>query len=222
LAYEVQSEKKLFPRKLTENARIVSLSREEHRASHLLMDELVFIQLVLIMDRDSTGDLFLVRDREVNSAFMCSCRFLPFVMIKIRDRRLPTSSKTGCSQDASFQEFCEDPENRHFIIRSQRKELRDVQKSRDRTSASRFRDVVLAADNEAQTNMAPFIKHKVLRHIICSFTNGAEGNFDALASNPRVLDMLNQAKKVRSESNSTVSSQLKSDIRVLRFWTMEN
>ena len=71
-------------------------------------------------------------------------------------------------------------------------------------------------------NMAPFIKHKVLRHIICSFTNGAEGNFDALASNPRVLDMLNQAKKVRSESNSTVSSQLKSDIRVLRFWTMEN
>ena len=119
----------------------MSLSREEHRASHLLMDELVFIQLVLIMDRDSTGDLFLVRDREVNSAFMCSCRFLPFVMIKIRDRRLPTSSKLMFS-GRIISRICEDPENRHFIIRSQRKELRDVQKSRDRTSASRFRDVV--------------------------------------------------------------------------------
>ena len=160
------------------------------------------------MDRDSTGDIFLVRDREVNSAFMCSCRFLPFVvngLDKVQGQKT-TSSKTICSQDASFQEFCEDPENRHFIIRGRRKELRDVQKSQDRTSASRFRDAVLAAESEAQTNMAPFIKHKVLRHIICSFTNGAEGNFDALASNPRVLDMLNQAKKVRSEFHSVLST----------------
>mmetsp|Transcript_9804 Transcript_9804/g.39720 ORF Transcript_9804/g.39720 Transcript_9804/m.39720 type:complete len:201 (-) Transcript_9804:11-613(-) len=164
------------------------------------------------MDRDSTGDIFLVSDREVNSAFMCTCRFLPFVVNGLdKDQgQKTTSSKTICSQDASFQEFCEDPENRHFIIRGRRKELRDVQKSQDRTSASRFRDAVLAAESEAQTNMAPFIKHKVLRHIICSFTNGAEGNFDALASNPRVLNMLNQAKKVRSEFHSVLSTSLTS------------
>ena len=100
---------------------------------------------------------------------------------------MASKAETVCStKGASFQDFCEDPENRNFIIRNEKEELRDVRKSQDRVEASRF-----------QTNMAPFIRHRVLRHIICSFTNDDKGDFETWACNPRIIDMLTQAKKVR-------------------------
>lgn len=111
---------------------------------------------------------------------------------------MASKAETVCStKGASFQDFCEDPENRNFIIRNEKEELRDVRKSQDRVEASRFRNSVLLADCEAQTNMAPFIRHRVLRHIICSFTNDDKGDFETWACNPRIIDMLTQAKKVR-------------------------
>ena len=65
--------------------------------------------------------------------------------------------------------------------------IRDSQMERqtEESSARDFRERVLAADAEAQKNVAPFLENPVLRRIIKTFTNDERGDFAKWACNPR-------------------------------------
>ena len=69
----------------------------------------------------------------------------------------------------------------------------------EESSARDFRERVLAADFEAQKNVAPFLENPVLRRIIKTFTNDERGDFAKWACNPRVLEMLRRAQKAMDE-----------------------
>jgi len=52
---------------------------------------------------------------------------------------------------------------------------------------------VLQSDVEAQQNVAPFLKHRVLREIVKSFTNSPNDDFEAWAKNQQAIDTLKEA-----------------------------
>lgn len=62
---------------------------------------------------------------------------------------------------------------------------------------------VLASDYEAQKAMGPFLENPVLRRIIQTFTNDADGDFGKWANNPQVLAMLTQAKRLMDDGHMT-------------------
>lgn len=62
---------------------------------------------------------------------------------------------------------------------------------------------VLKANQQAQADIAPFVKSPALRTIIKSFTNDEDGDFAKWASNPQVLAMLRQAKELLDEGRMT-------------------
>ena len=62
---------------------------------------------------------------------------------------------------------------------------------------------VLAADYESQKAVGPFLENPVLRRIIQTFTNDADGDFGKWANNPQVLSMLTQAKRLMDEGHMT-------------------
>ena len=84
-------------------------------------------------------------------------------------------------------------------MKQQRKEIRQMEAHTEETSARDFRERVLAADAEAQKNVAPFLENPVLRRIIKTFTNDERGDFAKWACNPRVLEMLRRAQKAMDE-----------------------
>ena len=62
---------------------------------------------------------------------------------------------------------------------------------------------VLRANQQAQADVAPFLKSPALRTIIKSFTNDEDGDFAKWACNPQVLAMLRQAKELLDEGRMT-------------------
>ena len=57
----------------------------------------------------------------------------------------------------------------------------------------------MASDYDAQKAMGPFLENPVLRRIIQTFTNDADGDFEKWANNPQVLAMLTEAKRLMDE-----------------------
>ncbi len=55
---------------------------------------------------------------------------------------------------------------------------------------------VLRSDVEAQQNVAPFLKHRVLREIVKSFTNSPNDDFEAWAKNQQAIDTLKEAQRL--------------------------
>ena len=49
---------------------------------------------------------------------------------------------------------------------------------------------VLASDMESQRAIQPFLKYPVLRRLVQQLTNDPNTDFDAWASNPRVIELL--------------------------------
>lgn len=88
-------------------------------------------------------------------------------------------------------------------MKQQRKEIRQMEAHAEESSARDFRERVLAADFEAQKNVAPFLENPVLRRIIKTFTNDERGDFAKWACNPRVLEMLRRAQKAMDEGKLT-------------------
>lgn len=66
-----------------------------------------------------------------------------------------------------------------------------------------FQERVLAADYEAQRNIAPFLEVPVLRKIVQTLTNDPRGDFGQWATNPLIIGMLRDAKKALDEGRFT-------------------
>ncbi len=62
---------------------------------------------------------------------------------------------------------------------------------------------VLKANQQAQADIAPFLKSPALRTIIKSFTNDEDGDFTKWASNTQVLAMLKQARELLDQGRMT-------------------
>ena len=92
--------------------------------------------------------------------------------------------------EESFKAFCAQPENAKIMAEHQMRELRKTDRVGHRVESMQFREAVLGADEEAQRNIAPFLRTRVLKNIISSFKNDAHGDFGKWARNPLVLEML--------------------------------
>lgn len=55
---------------------------------------------------------------------------------------------------------------------------------------------VLKADIVAQKNIAPFLKHRVLRAIVESLANSPDNDFELWAKNKMVIDCLQEAQRL--------------------------
>ncbi|KAL3157078.1 hypothetical protein ABBQ38_001325 [Trebouxia sp. C0009 RCD-2024] len=62
---------------------------------------------------------------------------------------------------------------------------------------------VLNADIEAQKNVAPFFKHRVLRAIVESLANSPDDDFEAWAKNKMVLTSLREAQRLLDDGHIT-------------------
>ena len=62
---------------------------------------------------------------------------------------------------------------------------------------------MLTADLEAQKALVPFLKNGVLRRIIQTFTNDAQGDISKWACNPEVIRLLTEAKRHMDEGYIT-------------------
>lgn len=107
------------------------------------------------------------------------------------------------AMEASFKEFISRPENRPLVEAHQRKEVKQAIQLQDKVRALDFRDKVLSSDLESQKNIAPFLSNRVLRRLIQTFANDPKGDFDKWASNPRVIEMLSEAKRLMDEGHLT-------------------
>ena len=132
-------------------------------------------------------------------------------------------------QEESFQQFLQRPENRALVEAQQRKEVLQAVKAKEKASALDFRSKVtqrssllplllqglhyaglsghysqvLTADLEAQKALVPFLKNSVLRRIIQTFTNDAQGDVSKWACNPEVIRLLTEAKRLMDEGYVT-------------------
>ena len=55
---------------------------------------------------------------------------------------------------------------------------------------------VLQSDVEAQQNVVPFLRHRVLREIVQSFTSSPNDDFEAWAKNQQAIDTLKEAQRL--------------------------
>jgi len=55
---------------------------------------------------------------------------------------------------------------------------------------------VLRSDVEAQQNVVPFLRHRLLRQIVKSFTNSPNDDFQAWAKNQQAIDTLKEAQRL--------------------------
>ena len=62
---------------------------------------------------------------------------------------------------------------------------------------------VLDAEYEAQKSIAPFMKNRVLRRIVQTFTNDPMHDFGKWANNPQIIAMLTEAKRLLDEGYMT-------------------
>lgn len=86
-----------------------------------------------------------------------------------------------------------------MVEKTQRQEIRKMRRSEEQDAAVRFREAVLSASPEAQRNVAPFLATPVLRNLVRSLTNDEYGDFDRWATNPLILRMLGEAKKMMED-----------------------
>ncbi|KAL0049543.1 hypothetical protein WJX82_004461 [Trebouxia sp. C0006] len=105
------------------------------------------------------------------------------------------SSHTG-DMEASLRGFCERPENKGIIEREQKKQAMRMLQVKQLQDARQFQHKVLQSDVEAQQNVAPFLKHRVLREIVISFTNSPNDDFEAWAKNQQAIDTLKEAQRL--------------------------
>ena len=66
-----------------------------------------------------------------------------------------------------------------------------------------FRDAVLRSNEEAQRNVAPFLRTRALRAVIWTFRNDANGDFGKWATNPLVLRMLSEMQTALDEGRAS-------------------
>ncbi|KAL4858750.1 Peptidyl-prolyl cis-trans isomerase FKBP4 [Chlorella vulgaris] len=105
--------------------------------------------------------------------------------------------------DASFKEFLNRPENAELLEKQQRKEIKQGLQMQEKMRALEFREKVLESDYDSQKNVAPFLQNRFLRRIIQTFTNDPAGDFEKWANNPRVMEMLREAKRMMDEGYLT-------------------
>ncbi|DBA96742.1 hypothetical protein WJX77_011474 [Trebouxia sp. C0004] len=98
--------------------------------------------------------------------------------------------------EASLREFCARPGNKSIIEREQKKQAMRVLQVKQRRDALRFQQKVLQSDVKAQQNVAPFLKHRVLREIVKSFTNSPTDDFENWAKNEQVINTLKEAQRL--------------------------
>ncbi|DBA65903.1 TPA: hypothetical protein ACH3X2_002929 [Trebouxia sp. C0005] len=98
--------------------------------------------------------------------------------------------------EASLREFCERPENKSVIEREQKKQALRALQVKQEHDAWQFQQKVLQSDVEAQQNVAPFLRHRVLREIVKSFTNSPNDDFEAWAKNQQAIDTLKEAQRL--------------------------
>ncbi len=82
--------------------------------------------------------------------------------------------------------------------------------------ALKFRSTVLDADLDAQKNIAPFLKNKVLKRIIMTFMNDPNGDFEKWAKNPRVIEMLATAQRMMEDGRLDERDMEEHLIRMLK------
>lgn len=98
----------------------------------------------------------------------------------------------------------------------QRKEVKQSIKLQEKIQALKFRSTVLDADLDAQKNIAPFLKNKVLKRIIMTFMNDPNGDFEKWAKNPRVIEMLSAAQQMMEDGRLDPSDMEEHLIRMLK------
>jgi len=125
-----------------------------------------------------------------------------FLRSLIRPR--PTSLAMDHSTRCTFQE------------RHQRKEVKQSIKLQEKMQALKFRSTVLDADLDAQKNIAPFLKNKVLKRIIMTFMNDPNGDFEKWAKNPRVIEMLATAQRMMEDGRLEERDMEEHLIRMLK------
>ena len=112
----------------------------------------------------------------------------------------------GMDDDAfarDFQAFCKSEENAPLLREHQRQELRKLDRIAHRVDAMDFRDAVLRSNEEAQRNVAPFLRTRALRAVISTFRNDANGDFGKWATNPLVLRMLSEMQTALDEGRAS-------------------
>ena len=117
---------------------------------------------------------------------------------------------------ASFKEFLARPENQPILEQHQRKEVKQSIRLQEKMQALKFRSAVLDADLDAQKNIAPFLKNKVLKRIVMTFMNDPNGDFEKWAKNPRVIEMLSTAQRLMEEGRISEEDMEEQLIRMLK------
>ncbi len=69
---------------------------------------------------------------------------------------------------------------------------------------------MLQADVEAQKNVLPFLKHRVLREVVRSFTSSPNDDFEIWAKNQQAIDMLKEAQRLLDNGYITEQEMEKS------------
>eukprot|EP00884_Botryococcus_braunii_P009708 jgi/Botrbrau1/18739/Bobra.0386s0062.1 len=95
-----------------------------------------------------------------------------------------------------FEEFLRRPENKKLLEKAQKKEMKQALRLAEQSRLVDLQEKVLEADYDVQKKIAPYLANPVLRRIIQTFTNDEHGDFGKWASNPMVLQMLQQAKEL--------------------------
>ena len=96
----------------------------------------------------------------------------------------------GDNFEREFRAFCARPENAPKMAEHQAQELRKMDRIQHRCDAMEFRHAVLSADEDAQRNVAPFLRNRTLRTLVSTFRNDESGDFSKWACNPEVMRML--------------------------------
>jgi len=109
----------------------------------------------------------------------------------------------GKQFEESFKEFAQRPENKALLEKHQRKEFKKAGRLQRKAQYLDFQEQVLAADFDAQKNIAPFLENRVLRRVINTFCNDPKNDFGKWANNPQVLALLTQAKRMMDEGHMT-------------------
>jgi tetratricopeptide (TPR) repeat protein len=118
--------------------------------------------------------------------------------------------------EESFKAFCAQPENAKIMAEHQFRELRKTDRVGHRVESMQFREAVLGADEEAQRNIAPFLRTRVLKNIISSFKNDAHGDFGKWARNPLVLEMLRDTQRAIDEGRANEEEIERTMVNYLR------
>jgi len=138
----------------------------------------------------------------VRGGACCSARGVIEVSV-LTTSEVASSSRRAALQESSFREFCSRPENKGMVQKTQKAEVKKVQQAEEQMRALKFRDVVLAAEPQAQKAVAPFLQVPILRRVVQTMANDERGDFTAWATNPLVLEYLGLAKKALDEGLMT-------------------